>query len=199
MRSSIQTGNYCKKLKQLETFLKIIFGQRQNKNLSDHLVRASTKTKTQHKTYILTHPCKRPSLCRYCPKINRSGQVISKTTGQQLTTITNINCQSSNIIYLITCTTCGIQYVGQTKNRLLTRFQGHHYDIKNHNDTTVSRHFNKCPSSQPAAFDGLEISILSFIKNPADSGAGQLERDREEKRWIHRLASVVPMGLNLMD
>ena len=29
--------------------------------------------------------------------------------------------------------------------------------------------------------------------------AGQLERDREEKGWIHRLASVVPKGLNLMD
>ena len=104
--------------------------------------------------------------------------------------MTNINCQSSNIIYLITCTTCGIQYVGQTKNRLLTRFQGHHFDIKNQNDTTVSCYFNRCPSSRPAGFDGLEISVLSFIKNPSNSKGGQLERDREEKRWIHRLATL---------
>ena len=64
---------------------KIIFGLRRNKNLSDHLVRASTKTKTntEHKTYISTHPCKRPILCRYCPKLNHTGHIISKTTGHQ--------------------------------------------------------------------------------------------------------------------
>ena len=178
---------------------KIIFGLRRNKNLSDQLVRASTKTTTQHETYISTHPCNRSNVCRYCPRINHTGSTISKTTGRQFTTMVNTNCQSSNLIYLITCNTCGIQYVGQTKNRLLTRFQGHHFDIKTHNDTTVSRHFNKCPSSQPAGFGGLEISILSFIKNPSNSKAGQVERDREEKHWIHRMASVVPKGLNLMD
>ena len=177
----------------------IIFGLRHNKNLSDHLVRASTKTNLQHDTYISTHPCNRSSLCRYCPKINHTGQITSKTTGQKFITMKNTNCQTSNIIYLISCKTCGIQYVGQTKKRLITSFQGHYYDIKNHNDTTVSRHFNKCPSSLPTSFGGLEISILSFVKSPANSKAGQMERDREEKRWIHRLATVVPKGLNLMD
>ena len=38
-----------------------------------------------------------------------------------------------------------------------------------------------------------------MLRNPADSRSGQIERDREERRWIHRLASVVPQGLNLMD
>ena len=31
------------------------------------------------------------------------------------------------------------------------------------------------------------------------SRAGQELRDMEEKRWIHRLTSVVPRGLNLVD
>ena len=64
--------------------------------------------------------------------------------------------------------------------------------------TTVAQHFNMCPSPQPAGFDSLEISILSFIKSPSNSKAGQVERDREEKRWIHSLATVVPKGLNLI-
>ena len=100
---------------------------------------------------------------------------------------------------VITCSTCGIQYVGQTKNKLLTRFNSHHYDISHNNDTTVARHFNKCPRPQPAKFDGVNISILSFIRAPPDTKAGQAERDKEEKRWIHRLSSVVPRGLNLLD
>ena len=69
----------------------------------------------------------------------------------------NINCQTSNCIYLITCSHCGIQYVGQTKNKLLTRFNSHHYDIVHNSDTTVPRHFNRCPRDNPAKFDGLTI------------------------------------------
>ena len=123
----------------------IIFGLRRNKNLSDHPVRASTKTNLQRN---------HPSLCRYCPKINRTGQITPKKNCTTFTSMVNTNCQNSNIIDLISCNTCGIQYVRQTKKRLIMRFQGHYYDIKNHNDTSVSRHFNKCPSSQPACFDG---------------------------------------------
>ena len=151
-----------------------------------------------HTTHASTHTCNRPQKCRYCPKINHMGSIISKTTGQKFYTMVNVNCQSSNLIYLITCKNCSVQYVGQTKNRLITRFQGHHFDIQNQNDTTVSRHYNKC-ASPPALFEGLEISVLQFMRNPADSRFGQIEWDREERRWIHRLASVVPQGLNLMD
>ena len=100
---------------------------------------------------------------------------------------------------LITCRSCGIQYVGQTKNKLLTRFQSHHFDIMHNNDTTVARHFNKCPPQNPGKFNGLEISILSFLRPPPSSRVSQELRDKEEKRWIHRLSSVVPRGLNLLD
>ena len=78
-------------------------------------------------------------------------------------------------------------------------FQGHYYDIKTKNDTTVARHFNRCPVDKPGLFDGIRITILSFMRNPLDSNMSQGERDLEEKRWMHRLASIVPKGLNLMD
>ena len=85
------------------------------------------------------------------------------------------------------------------RNCLITRFQGHFYDVKNHNDTTVSRHYNQCPPTHPALFEGFEISVLYFVLSPADSKAGQTERDQEERRWMNRLMSIVPRGLNLMD
>ena len=177
----------------------IVFGLRRNKNLSDHLVRASTSTKHNDAKLVVARPCKRPSTCRYCPKLNTSGTFICKTNNQRLISKVNINCQSTNCIYLITCSHCGIQYVGQTKNKILTRFNSHHYDISHNSDTTVARHFNKCPRHSPAKFEGLSIAILSFIRAPPDTKAGQAERDKEEKRWIHRLSSVVPRGLNLLD
>ena len=77
---------------------KIIFGQRRHKNLSDQLVRASTKTVTPSCMNIETNPCKRPKSCRYCPLIDRSGVLISTHTGRKYFSMKNINCQSSNLI-----------------------------------------------------------------------------------------------------
>ena len=97
------------------------------------------------------------------------------------------------------CTTCKTQYMGQTKNRLITRFLGHYHDIKHDNDTTVGRHFNRCPKETPLKFQGVQISVLQFIRSPADSKDGRAERDLEEKCWINRISSIVPRGLNLLD
>ena len=113
-----------------------------------------------------------------------------------MTTVLVLCC--FNIIYLITCRSCGIQYVGP-KKKLLTRFQPHYFDISHNNDTTVAQHFNKCPKNNTAKCKGMEISILNFIHAAPNSRAGQEFRDMEEKRWIHRLSSVVPRGLNLLD
>ena len=89
---------------------KIVFGTRRNKNLSDHLVRASTNT-TQ--TNIIPPICNRKKTCRYCPKINTSGVLVSTTNGRKFQSMKKATCQSSNLIYVITCKNCSIQYVGQ--------------------------------------------------------------------------------------
>ena len=179
------------------TDAKIIFGSRRNKNLSDQLVRASTKTISNHGE--TNHDCKRTQACRYCPTLNKSGTLISTTNGRKFQSMTKVSCQSSNLIYVITCTTCGIQYVGQTKNRILTRFQGHIFDITYDKDTTVARHFNRCPPLKPSRLDGYTITIASFIPSNPESRDAKQHRDKEEKRWMHRLQTITPQGLNLMD
>ena len=144
-------------------------------------------------------PCKRPATCRYCHKINTSGKIRSRTYKREFNSKINVNCQSENIIYLITCTTCEVQYVGQTRNRILQRFQGHFHDIKTNNDTTVARHFNKCLSQKDGQPSDFSITVLSFIHRQPQTQAAQLMRDAEEKRWMHRLGTILPQGLNLLD
>ena len=95
-------------------------------------------------------------------------------------------------MYLITCKHFGIHYVGQTKNGILTSFQGHYQDIKTNNNTPVERHFNKCPKDKPSLFEGISITVLSFMHHPSNSIESQRERDLEEK-------SSMQLGLNLMD
>ena len=97
--------------------------------------------------------------------------------------MTNVNCQSSNLIYVITCNSCGIQYVGQTKNHLLTWFQGHFNDIAHNCDTTVARHLNICKNNtNPTSYaKEFSISITSFITSPPESPVSKQLRDREER------------------
>ena len=179
---------------------KLVFGLRRNKNLSNQLVRASTSSKSKtHTKHTTRNPCNRPLNCRYCKRINKRSKITSSDKRREYNPLSNVNCQSSNLIYLITCKHCGIHYVGQTKNRILIRFQGHYHDIKTKNDTTVARHFNKGPKEKPSLFEGISISVLSFMHYPSDSIESQRERDLEEKRWMQRLSSIVPQGLNLMD
>ena len=150
----------------------LIFGLRRNKNLSDYMVKASTKTTLNTKTHTTRNPCQRPSKCRYCPILNKSGKIISHYNKKSFTSMTSVNCQSSNLIYVITCSTCGIQYVGQTKNRILTRFQGHFNDITHDRDTTVARHLNRCVNLNQTLSLSREftITVMSFIKAPPERG-----------------------------
>ena len=100
-------------------------------------MRASTSTKRNDSCRIDSRPRNRISTCRYFPLLNTSVSFISKGDNLTYKSKINVNCQKSNCIYLITCSYCGTQYVGQTKNKLLTRFNSHFGDIHHNHDTTV--------------------------------------------------------------
>ena len=55
----------------------IIYGNRRNKNISDFLVRASTSNKHKKLKTIERNPCPKPTKCRYCPQLNKSGVIKS--------------------------------------------------------------------------------------------------------------------------
>ena len=148
-----------------------------------------------------THPkergfqfCNQTRDCRYCPLLNKTGTITSTTTGIKHHCMVKVSCRSSNLVYAITCTRCGLQYVGQTLLRLKDRFVGHLGDINNGNmDKPISAHF---------AHDGhnglkdMSISILEFIKKPPRSPQSITIRSRVERNWTHQLRTLAPQGLN---
>ena len=79
----------------------------------------------------------------------------------------------------------------------MDRFQGHFYNIKSKQlDDPIGFHFNL------AGHGGLQdvtIHILQFIKAGTESEKAAGLRDSQEKKWIHRLHTVAPFGLNTMD
>ena len=95
-------------------------------SLKDMLVKAKL-TQPRQKT---NKECKRPKTCKYSTKMSQSGKIKNSYNNKTYNTITKGTCQSNNLVYCIECNWCHIKYVGQTKNRIIDRFQGHLFDIK---------------------------------------------------------------------
>ena len=194
-----------------------IFGFRRNQNLRDKLVRARVKVtydpdSDSHISVLndtmvplseSKNKCKNRS-CRYCPLLNKSGRVKSTSTGRSYTSLKNITCKSSNLIYLITCKSenCRLQYVGQTYRTLSERFQGHFNDISNNRHwKAIGEHFNK-PNHQ--GWKDCDISVLYFCpinpgqKNQINSRAIE-NRKCMERYWQFQLQTLSPHGLNRLE
>ena len=135
--------------------------------------------------------------CKYCPLLNRTGNIECSVTKNKYTSMKNISCRSSNLIYAITCKRCQKQYVGQTLLRVKDRFVKHMYDIENGDkQKAVGLHFSRLDHN---GTKDLEITVLEFIKKPPRSPEAVKIRDRVEKRWIHLLRTPAPGGLNIFD
>ena len=92
-----------------------------------------------------------------------------------------MNCESTNIIYLITCMKCLEQYVGSAI-KFKSRFRIHKSDIKTEKDRCgTARHFNnKCyDSSNPFVY--LRVQLIEKVYCYYDDcNIEDILRDREK-------------------
>ena len=173
----------------------IIFGNRQPQNLKDKLIRA--RLPATDPTVKKTWPtCQRPTTCKHCPRIDKTGQIVSNSTKRKFKCIFNACCKSKNLIYCITCKVCGLQYVGQTITPIMTRVNNHLSTIRTRKDTPLARHMN---SHDPSKQFDITVHVLEFIRAPIDSHRAKLLRDQTERDWMARLHTLVPHGLNLQE
>jgi len=180
----------------------ITYGYRRSKNLKDFLVRSkleSGKPKSRVGPEDRPNPLNkcRSRSCTYCPHLDRSGTITSTTTGRTYQAKRHISCCSHNLIYCITCTICKKQYVGQTSKKLKERFINHFGNINNKRlADPIGRHFS---SAGHHGRKTLTIHIVEFIPAPYNSNVGKSLRDSSERRWMYKLQSIAPQGLNLAE
>lgn len=79
-------------------------------------------------------------ICKVCnfANVTKTFQPTSHMITRPFAIKNDISCNSKNIMYLITCMDCCIQYVGCTTNTLKTRIRHHLSDISNE---MAVRHF----------------------------------------------------------
>ena len=156
------------------------------RNLQDYLVSSKFSTNSGVGS---TDSCKR-SRCSHCARINTGQSFTSNITGETFKLRHNTNCQTKNVIYLITCKKCNIQYIGQTKQPVSKRMNSHKFDV-------CSNYINPAFSTNVAVhFNSTNHSMNDFSFMPIDVVNNGIDRLCKETFWIHKLKSLIPEGLN---
>jgi hypothetical protein len=171
----------------------IIYGYRKTKSLQDLIVRTDLKSLDLNNKKD-PPKCNRKN-CRHCPMIDKTGKIKNLSNGTEYKTLRKVTCNSTNLIYCITCNICNKQYVGQTKNKLLIRVNQHYSTIRTKKDTPVAMHFN---AHNIFDIPPCTIYVLQLIRSN-DIEQSNLDRNKWESVWMSRLNSYIPNGLNIME
>ena len=167
---------------------KVIVAFKNSKNLKQLLI----KSKLEGEGIGAFRGCGE-SRCKTC-RIHAydSSSFYSTSYNRILTPSDNTTCNSSNLIYLITCNKCKLQYVGETGRSLRERLTDHKSAIKLKRKTPIGLHFNLPEHS----FLDMRIIGLELIKNNDENC--EIYRKSREKDWQRMIGTIYPRGLNAM-
>jgi hypothetical protein len=163
--------------------------QRQPPNLRSLLVRSRFNSTPKRSRPWGNSPCK--DTCKNCQFMERTDSIIVTRTGKTYKLYGSYDCTTSNVVYVITCKLCKVQYIGETGNKLLTRMAQHRFTI-NHDDQfkPVARHFN----SQSHNLRHLSVAIVRHNTQWTTT-----QRKATERAVIELFQSAIPFGLNILE
>ncbi len=155
---------------------------RHSKNIRETLVHSNLHQESSPLSG--TFPCG-VAQCKTCKFIDSSTVISAPKSTYNIQH--NFTCTSTHLIYCISCSRCGMLYIGETGRQLRTRF-GEHRRAVSANDANqpVARHFN----SGSHCISDMKIRALCPISGSNDS------RKRQEMRLISKLGTVHPLGIN---
>lgn len=109
----------------------------------------------------------------------------------------HMNCSTSNVIYMITCTNCNLKYIGHTSCTLRTRFNNHKSTIIKNVDTKLANHINNCTSTTLNATNlPITIKPIEIIPRDPNKNSNLLKLLQAETEWIYKLKTYQPFGIN---
>lgn len=145
--------------------------------------------------------------CKMCHVLSTKDHFFSSCThriykSEIPSNIDKINCNTGNLIYLITCQKCSLQYVGETCLKLRERFNLHRSCIAHpeidHNCRILSEHFSR-GSCKGASYS---VKIIEKLEGSGRDDKGDVDpsvtviRRKKETEWMLKLRTVYPYGLN---
>ena len=190
MRNHQRIFNFDEEVKKL--FLDSFFVSfRSARNLKSHLVRSKVYPKERK---VGSRKCGKAS-CRVCDNVQNSDIFKGKHDDKIYKINHWLTCDDKCLIYLLSCSVCGIQYIGQTTGKFRFRWNNYRDNARKalsglaHVQTHIFQHF------QTDSHHGfLEDCQITFIDKT--DGSNPLRR---EKYWIRVLKTYSPLGLNISE
>ena len=142
-----------------------------------------------------TRTCR--SDCLSCPALNKNPQVNSFQTGRLYMSDvrpSEIHCKMQNYIYLLSCVSCGVQYVGESITPLHLRVNVHRRG-KSGCEIAINHFRNVCPDNNFTVQILEKLPGNGYIDGRIDPDMRQ-QRLKREDHWIKTLRTVYPYGLN---
>ena len=121
--------------------------------------------------------------CKTCDVLNTGSSFTSSLTKKSYCTrsFDDINCKSSNLIYGITCSHCGLIYVGETKGQLNKRISSHRFQIVHNGKQLIYQHFD-LPNHSILS---MGVIVIEKIYHHTDSpNLSTHYRREQEEFWI---------------
>ena len=174
-------------------------GHRRSSNIKDSIVRATISYPPEPKTTPIKKAAFKNTCqisgCEHCKMLHKkNGYIRSMVTRVTYKVHSQVHCQTTNLVYCLTCPKCHVQYVGETKRTMQVRYKEHIADIKNNRNKPVSSHF----LGSPHRISDLVPTILESCKSKETEEETTTFRRLREKYWIYKLRSLNPCGLNVM-
>ena len=130
------------------------------KNIRDKIIRSKIPTTAQKRQKRVVPGMSRCNKCPICPFVKEGKYVKSTATNYTVEVNRQVNCQTKNIVYCITCAKCNIQYIGESERTLQERFSEHRgYVVNEKVNKTTGEHYN----SKGHKVSDMQITILEKI------------------------------------
>ena len=159
------------------------------KTLKDHLFRSKLKT-TNEKPGVTT--CGRKN-CEICHILYQGDTFESSNTGKQYKINCSFNCNSRNVVYLLTFKICEKQYVGSTATKFRRRFNQYKSNIylywkgqRGFMQESLIKHFFS--NKHNGSHKDIKMRIIDYC-DPNNS-------ERREDFWIYHLHTTYPRRLD---
>ena len=128
--------------------------------------------------------------CRICSSLKSSAAITNNKKPRATSKINDFgNCKSKELVYAVSCKKCDLLYVGQTGEALQTRMSKHRYDCrKRPGNCALAQHFFDAKDHDPEK--DMQIYVLQTGLST------EAVREHHEDRWICRLQTMEPTGIN---
>ena len=142
-------------------------------NIRDKLIRAKVPEPLPERPRRKIPGMRKCNNCPICPYVTTGQTVKSTQTNYSVDINMGVDCKTKNIIYMLGCKKCKMQYIGETHRTIQDRFSEHlGYVRNNHTNKVTGEHFNSKGHKQ----SDMSITVVEKLHN----GSSLFRKQREK-------------------